>query len=112
MLNCSIAVPSQPPSNFSLNAKSSTSIEASWQLPPVGSRNGNIKGFTLFYKEEGFTGSQTEVPINSTSTLVKDVTGLAKYTVYEFQVLAFTSVGNGPKSTAKVKRTKEDGEKY
>ena len=39
------------------------------------------------------------------------VTGLDKYTEYEFQVLAFTSVGDGPKSLAEVARTKEDGKK-
>ena len=49
------------------------------------------------------------VPINSGGTLTKDVTGLDKYTEYEFQVLAFTSVGDGPKSPAKVNRTSQDG---
>ena len=49
------------------------------------------------------------VPINSRGTLTKEVAGLDKYTEYEFQVLAFTSVGDGPKSSVKVERTKEDG---
>ena len=39
----------------------------------------------------------------------KDIFGLDKYTEYEFQVLAFTSVGDGPKSSPEVVRTKEDG---
>ena len=51
------------------------------------------------------------VPINNGTTLTKDVTGLDKYTEYEFQVLAFTSVGDGPKSSVGVERTKEDGMK-
>ena len=51
------------------------------------------------------------VSINSGATLTKDVTGLDKYTEYEFQVLAFTSVGDGLKSSVVVKRTKEDGVK-
>ena len=42
-------------------------------------------------------------------TLTRDVTGLDKYTEYEFQVLAFTSKGDGPKSSVGVVRTKEDG---
>ena len=49
------------------------------------------------------------VPINSGSTLTKDVTRLDKYTEYEFEVLAFTSAGDGPKSSVKVERTMEDG---
>ena len=40
----------------------------------------------------------------------KNVTGLAKYTEYEFQVSAFTSLGDGPK-TSLFKRTDEDGKK-
>ena len=42
-------------------------------------------------------------------TLTRDVTGLDKYTEYEFEVLAFTSAGDGPKSAVVVERTKEDG---
>ena len=52
------------------------------------------------------------VPINSKATLTKDATGLNKYTEYEFQVLALTSVGDGPNSTVKVEKTMEDGKKF
>ena len=41
--------------------------------------------------------------------LTRNVTGLDKYTWYEFQVLAYTSVGDGPNTSAIVERTKEDG---
>ena len=51
------------------------------------------------------------VAINSGATLTKDVTGLDEYTEYEFEVLAFTSVGDGPKSSVKVERTMEDGKR-
>ena len=106
-----ITVPSSAPTSFTLTASSSTSITASWQLPPADSRNGIITGFILFYKKKGSAGSTTRVPINSGATLSKHVTGLDKYTEYEFQVLAFTSVGDGLKSSVVVKRTKEDGVK-
>ena len=39
----------------------------------------------------------------------KHVTGLEKYSEYEFQVLAFTSTGDGPRSAVAVERTMEDG---
>ncbi|XP_022783220.1 protein sidekick-2-like isoform X2 [Stylophora pistillata] len=102
-------VPSQPPAAFKLTASSSTSITASWRLPPVLARHGrNITGFKLFYKEKSAVGPATTLPINSGSTLLQNVTGLDKYTEYEFQVLAFTSDGDGPKSCVEVTRTKED----
>ncbi|XP_022783215.1 titin-like isoform X2 [Stylophora pistillata] len=101
-------VPTKAPSNFVATASSSTSITVSWQLPPAGSRHGIITGFKLFYKEGGSAGSAALLSINSGATFSKTVTGLDKYTEYEFQVLAFTSVGDGPKSSVKVERTMED----
>ena len=108
--NCPFAVPSQAPTKFSLTAKTSTSIEASWQLPPAEDRNGNITGFKLFYKKKGSSGSSTQITIDLGSTLTKVVPGLDKYTEYEFEVLAFTSVGDGPNSSVESERTMEDGE--
>ena len=102
-------VPSKPPTAFQLTASSSTSITASWQLPPVFARHGNITGFKLFYKKKGSGGSATTLYISDGATSSRTVTGLDKYTEYIFQVLACTSDGNGPKSSTKVKRTMEDG---
>ena len=65
----------------------------------------------MFYKKKGSSDSQSVVRVDSNATLTKDATGLNKYTEYEFQVLAFTSVGDGPKSSFVVKRTKEDSKK-
>ena len=89
-------------------ASTSTSITASWQLPPENARHGNITGFKLFYKEKDSAVSLTVLTYNDV-TLTRDVTGLDKYTEYEFEVLAFTSAGDGPKSAVVVERTKEDG---
>ena len=49
------------------------------------------------------------VIINNGTASTKDVTVLAKYTEYEFQILVFTSVGDGPNSSVKSERTREDG---
>ena len=90
-------------------ASTSTSITASWQLPPENARHGTITGFKLFYKKKDSVGSPLNVTLNGGGNLSEDVTELGKYTEYEFQVLAFTSVGDGPKSSLVVERTKEDG---
>ena len=45
----------------------------------------------------------------SVTSLTKVFNGLNKYTEYEFQVLAFSSKGDGPNSSVVVERTKEDG---
>ena len=102
-------MPSQGPSNFTVAATSSTSIRASWQLPPADSRHGIITGFKLFYKKKDSAGSLINLTIANATSRYEDLPGLSKYTEYELQVLAFTSVGDGLKSSVEVERTKEDG---
>ena len=106
-----ISVPSQPPRNFSVTVSSSTSVTASWKLPSVESRHGIVLGFKLYYKKTGSSGLPNTLTIRNESVGTVEFTGLDKYTEYEFQVLAFTSAGDGPKSSAEVARTKEDGKK-
>ncbi len=109
LLNLSIAAPSQPPSNFSVTVKTSTSIRASWQLPPADATHGIIEGFKLFYERNDSVGTSNVMVISDDGILTKVVTQLEKYTLYDFQVLTFTSVGDGPNSSVLVVRTKEDG---
>ena len=104
-----IAVPSQAPSNFTVTSSNSTSITASWQLPSADARNGIITGFKLLYRKKDALGLPTTVIFNNATIRTRDVSGLEKYTEYEFQLLAFTSVGDGPKSSVHIERTKEDG---
>jgi len=101
-------VPSQSPDNFYVTATASTSITANWQLPPADTWNGIITGFKLFYKRKGHSSSPKKLTINNAAILTKSVTGLDIYTEYAFQVLAFTSAGDGPNSTVRDERTKED----
>ena len=63
----------------------------------------------MYYKKKGSLGLAAMVTINNETIRVEDVFGLEKYTEYEFQVLAFTSAGDGPKSSVLVERTNEDG---
>ena len=104
-----IAVPSQAPANFTVTSTSSTSITAAWLLPPMDSRSGIITGFKLFYWKKGSAGKETKQIVENGTSRSNTWTGLDKYTEYEFELLAFTSVGDGPKSLVKVARTNEDG---
>ena len=87
---------------------SSTSITASWQLPSVGFRHGIIKGYKLFYKKKD--SSCATILTLGNGNISARVTKLDEYTEYEFQVLAFTSAGDGPNSSTIFKTTMEDGE--
>ena len=78
----------------------------SWQPPPLDSRNGIIIGFKLFYKRKNSTDLGHTVNIRN--ALTHNSTRLLKYTEYEFQVLAFTQIGNGPSGSVLATRTKQD----
>lgn len=110
-----ISAPSQAPTNLTATAGSSTSILVSWQLPPPFPRNGIITGFKLFYKKKKYPApcpqTTNTVTISGGTTLNENITGLLKYTEYEFQVLAFTSVGDGPNSSVVLGKTGEDGKR-
>ena len=95
-----------------MTAVTSTIITASWHLPSADSRNGIITGFKLYYKKKGSAGQATPLTINNGTVLSKDVTGLDNYTEYEFEVLAFTSVGDGPRSSPLLVRTMKDGKNF
>lgn len=62
----------------------------------------------MFYRQKGSTDPPLML-VSDRAELIKVVTTLKKNTEYEFQVLAFTSVGDGPKNSVVVERTKEDG---
>ena len=66
----------------------------------------------MLYKKKGSPGPQTVIVVNSESIQTKVVSGLAAYTEYEFQVLAYTSAGDGMKSSVQSVRTMEDGKKF
>lgn len=65
----------------------------------------------MLYREKSSAALPRILTINNGTIESQAVTGLDKYTRYDFQVLAFTSVGDGPRSSVVVERTKEDGEK-
>ena len=78
---------------------------ASWQLPPAGS----LQGIKLLYKITDTEDPFTAITIVNNSTLNTSITGLAKFTEYEFHVFVLTVNGYRPVSPVKLVRTSEDG---
>ena len=92
-----------------MTINNSTSVSVDWQLPPGISRNGVILGFTLYYRRKGASGQENTATVHDGTVLSTTITGLGKFTEYEFRVSAFTYVGEGPISSVVKKRTSEDG---
>ena len=108
-----LSAPSQAPTSFSVTPLNSTSIKASWQLPTIDSVSGIITGFKLLYRNKiSAADPLTVITIGSKTTLTQDITGLEKFTEYEFQILAILPPGNGAQSAVKTVRTTEDGKAH
>ena len=73
-----------------------TAIEAEWDLPPIDFRGGFILGYKLFIQSTN-GGAERTIDITDNST-VYVVEGLQPATEYRLSVLAYTSVGDGPRS--------------
>ena len=83
-----ILEPSAAPSITSVNV-TSTSLELQWDELPVPERNGEILGYIIWFQR----------PINTTqntSNIFILLMDLKPYTIYEYAIAAYTSVGPGP----------------
>ena len=103
-----LLAPSRAPTSFMVTPASSTSVQASWQLPTVDFQA--ITGFRLLYRNlSSVEDPLTVITIEGYSTLSHEVTGLGIFTKYEFQVLTFSIMGDGPSSAVKTVRTNAEG---
>ena len=86
-----------PPEDFHLIALNTTSIEVQWDLPPYSYRGGIIRGYKIFVQPaDGEEETMIDVPDNRTEEYI--VTGLQRDSPYRISVLAYTSVGDGPRT--------------
>ncbi|XP_031549661.1 Down syndrome cell adhesion molecule-like protein 1 homolog, partial [Actinia tenebrosa] len=100
------AVPECSPVITNIQAISSTSISMAWQQDPT-CLNGILRGYIIQYS---LLDNSTVQSINITDDRLstsRNVSGLRKYTIYSFRILAYT-IGEGPLSNASVIRTAED----
>lgn len=100
--------PSAAP-NVSLFNVSSTALEINWTALAKPYHNGILLGYRVFiWKESEGNDFSLNTTVSST-TYYKQFEELSKWTTYCFEVAAFTSVGDGPKSDVDCVRTFEDG---
>ncbi|NWV73597.1 SDK2 protein, partial [Dasyornis broadbenti] len=103
------SVPSSGPSNVSAVATSSSSLMVRWNDIPEADCNGLILGYKVLYKEKGSEARARFWLAEGNASRSAQLTGLAKYTLYEIRVLAFTRIGDGDPSRPPVlERTLDD----
>ncbi|XP_058836967.1 neogenin isoform X2 [Topomyia yanbarensis] len=87
------SIPSESPSNVSLEATSSTSITIRWQPPPVEDRNGQITGYKIRYRK-----NKKPLQVETTPANVRhwELKGLERLSAYQVKIAAMTVNGSGP----------------
>ena len=103
--SCSSIEPSAPPSNIRSHPNSSTSVQVEWDEVPQEHTNGKIQGYRVLYKDQDGPEQIKTVHASARQTSLTD---LKKATLYTIKVLPFTSVGDGPASSAIRVTTSED----
>ncbi|NXK65427.1 SDK2 protein, partial [Sylvietta virens] len=103
------SVPSSGPSNVSAVATSSSSLMVRWSDIPEADCNGLILGYKVLYKEKGSEARARFWLAEGNASRSAQLTGLAKYTLYDIRVLAFTRIGDGvPSRPPVLERTLDD----
>ena len=98
-------MPSAAPQNVRGHNKSSTSILVTWDEVPANEQRGNIRYYSVIYREtQG--GAEMSKRVNA-PTLSVELTGLKKYAKYSIQVSAATVKGDGPASVPITVSTKQ-----
>jgi hypothetical protein len=102
------SAPSDAPKNFIVRAINSTSVNITWSLPGVGSRNAIIRGFKIFYSKIGSSSVARGFEVKNGLIFRIVLNGLEKFSKYSFNILAYTT-SDRPQSAAVVTTTLEDG---
>lgn len=125
-------VPEAPPHDATCTSLTSQTIRLSWISPPLSSANGIIKGYKVIYGPADswygkYSGIGRRIAVQSeitnsdyfsdestkdtkiTSSSETILHGLKKYTNYSMQILAYTSGGDGVRSSPIHCQTEQDG---
>ncbi|XP_078347645.1 protein sidekick-2-like isoform X2 [Oculina patagonica] len=92
--------PSAAPSRVNPMVTGATSVTLTWGHVPSVGRNGQILGYKIYYRILGRQNTEKEKEVINGLIFSTALTGLESFVTYEFEILAYTKMGNGPRSTA------------
>ncbi|KAJ6643801.1 Neogenin [Pseudolycoriella hygida] len=88
------AVPTEPPTNVTLEATSSTSITMRWEPPPEEEQNGPITGYKIRYRKQ--KQKTVQVATSPANARRYELTDLDRMGAYQVKIAAMTINGTGP----------------
>lgn len=92
--------PSSAPTSLNPKVTGATSVTLRWGPVPYVGQNGVILGYKIYYRIFGKQNTEKEKELFNGLVYSTSLTGLESFVTYEFQILAYTRIGNGPKSAA------------
>ena len=98
-------MPSSSPIRLRVTVESSSLIYIEWSPPPSSEHNGVITGYNISLID---TTTGHEIYLVSHNISIS-VDSLHPYTIYQYRIAAFTSVGLGPYSNLVTFQTQESG---
>ncbi|KAL1498145.1 hypothetical protein ABEB36_008993 [Hypothenemus hampei] len=106
--NTAEGIPEQPPDKATCTTLTAQTIRVSWVSPPLTSANGVIKGYKVIYgpSDSWFDEKTKDTKITASSETI--LHGLKKYTNYSMEVLAYTSGGDGVRTSPIACQTEQD----
>ncbi|XP_064598583.1 cell adhesion molecule Dscam1-like [Liolophura sinensis] len=100
IVNTDEEAPTGPPTNVTVEAIDSQALNISWQMPALGYRNGDIKGYVIGIKQFNTSTPYKEIKrkVDTHFKPVYIISGLEKFTKYLVNIRAYNSRGAGPTS--------------
>ena len=88
-------VPDRPPRKISALSLDKNSVQLNWRPVSPEHTSGMVLGYRVFYNEVHNASRAASIKLAAGETRLT-IGGLRPNTNYSFQILAFTSKGNGP----------------
>ncbi|XP_061575564.1 protein sidekick-1-like isoform X2 [Cololabis saira] len=99
------AAPSVAPQSIKVSAVSPSSLEVTWDMPPLETQNGLIQGYKIHYWERDEQNQTEKVKVIFVPDTRVHLTNLTSYTPYLVTLTAFNTAGDGPPSDPRGART-------
>uniref|UniRef100_A0A7N8XS43 Sidekick cell adhesion molecule 1 n=1 Tax=Mastacembelus armatus TaxID=205130 RepID=A0A7N8XS43_9TELE len=99
------AAPSVAPQSIKVSAVSPSTLEVTWDTPPVETQNGLIQGYKIHYWERDKQNQSEKVKVIFVPDTCVHLTNLSSYTPYLVTLTAFNTAGDGPPSDPRGART-------
>ncbi|KAF3852160.1 hypothetical protein F7725_005515 [Dissostichus mawsoni] len=99
------AAPSVAPQSIKVSAVSPSTLEVTWDTPPLETQNGLIQGYKIHYWERDKQNQSEKVKVIFVPDTRVQLSNLTSYTPYLVTLMAFNTAGDGPPSDPRGART-------